>query len=329
MFIDILLLVVGLVLIIVGANYLTDGSVIIARKFNIPELLIGLTVIAIGTSTPELVVGITSALKGNTDMAVGNVLGSNIFNSLAIIGVTALIRPIRLTKENAFRNIPFGVITSIIFVVMVSSVLGVSFMPDSITRLQGAILLFGFTLFTYYTIRASRRPKVFNSEISDEITKEVKDSNPFTKKEFLSLPMIIGGLAALIFGGDLFLESAVSIAQNLGISEFIISITLMAGGTSLPELASCVVAARKGRSQMALGNVIGSNITNILLCLGASSLASPLSLSGVTIVDILLLGVSSLLLFITPFSFKKGQIDRSEAVILLLIYISYTIWLVL
>ncbi len=328
MLVDILILVGGLALIVLGANYLTDGAVVIARKFKISELLIGLTIIAVGTSTPELVVSVVSSLKGNGDMAVGNVLGSNIFNSLAIIGVVALIKPIRLTKENAYKNIPIGLFATLLLVIMASSVFGVGFMPKVITKWEGILLLLGYIFFTYYTVKISRKKSVQKSKLGADIKEEVLESVPRSTKDYLAVPMIIGGLVALVYGGDIFLESAVSIAKGLGVSEYIISITLMAGGTSLPELASCVVAARRGRSQMALGNVIGSNITNILLCLGASAAVNPLPIAGVTPVDLLLVTVASLLLLITPFSFKKAQIDRVEAAILLAVYIGYIIYIV-
>lgn len=327
MILDLLILLGGLILIILGANYLTDGSVIIARKFNVPELIIGLTIIAIGTSTPELVVSITSFIKGSSEMAIGNVIGSNIFNALVIIGVTALVRPIRLSRENTFRNIPLGIATSVFFIIITSSLLGVSFMPFKINRFEGILLLIGFFSFMYYTIVISQRGKKVQSieSVYEEEPKPRK--NIFGRDTILAFPMIFGGLAALIYGGDLFLESAVKIAKSVGISEYIISATLMAGGTSLPELASCVVAARRGKSQLALGNVIGSNISNILLVLGSAAAISPLSLMGVSMVDVVMLLVSSSLLIITPFTFKKGQIDRVEGCILITIYLCYVGWL--
>lgn len=332
---DLLILLAGLVLTILGANYLTDGSVIIARKFKVPELIIGLTIIAIGTSAPELVVSFASALKGNSEMAVGNVIGSNIFNAMMIIGITVLVRPIRLSRENRFRNIPLSIATSVVFLMMASSILGASFMPTTINRFEGVLLLAGFTAFILYTIKVARmeinkktkdRIMVADTTIVESI---IPEKSSFMRKEILAIPMIIGGLVALIFGGDLFLESAVNIAKTFGISEYIISVTLMAGGTSLPELVACVVAARKGRSQLALGNVIGSNITNILLVLGGAAIINPLSLAGITIVDISLVLISTVLLLITPYSFKKGQIDRVEGVILIVLYISYVLWLIL
>lgn len=332
--IDIILLIVGLTLTIVGANFLTDGSVIIARKLNVPELIIGLTIIAVGTSAPELVVSITSALKGSSEMAVGNVIGSNIFNSMMILGIVAIIKPIRLSRENRFRNIPLAIATSIVFLIMTLSIMGVKFMPVTINRLEGAILLIGYTLFILYTIKSARlemakktssnkvEPTIFEEE------KEAKEKKKFISKDFLAIPMIIGGLLGLIYGGDFFLESAINIAKKIGISEYIISVTLMAGGTSLPELVACVVAARKGSSQLALGNVIGSNITNILLVLGGAAIIEPLSLAGASIIDVFMLVLSTLLLFITPYSFKKGNIDRVEGAILVLIYVGYIFWLI-
>lgn len=319
---DILLLIVGLVLIIAGANYLTDGSVVVARRFNVSELVIGLTIIAIGTSTPELVVSVASAISGNTEMAVGNVVGSNIFNVLMIIGVTALVRPIRLSRENSFKNIPLAILTSFFFVIITSSVLGVEFMPLKINRFEGVLLLIGFVYFMRTTISGNK------SEPKSEMPPNEQEKLAIKRKTLLAIPMIVGGLGGLIFGGDLFLKSAVSLATALGISEYIISVTLMAGGTSLPELAACVMAAKKGRSQLALGNVIGSNISNILLVLGTAATISPLSLSDVTSVDLLLVLFSSVLLIITPFSFKRHQIDRKEGVILIMVYIGYVYWLI-
>lgn len=320
---DFLLLIAGLVLTILGANFLTDGSVVIARRLKVPELIIGLTVIAIGTSAPELVVSITSALKGNSEMAVGNVIGSNIFNTMIILGVVAIIKPIRLSRENRFRSIPLTVATSLIFFLMLSSILGVGFMPTHISHFEGAILLFFYALFIFYTISAARKGVIKKEEVIIETEKP-----KFFSKEKLAIPMIIAGLLGLIYGGDFVLESAVNIAKKIGISEYIISITLMAGGTSLPELVSSIVAARKGKSQLALGNVIGSNITNILLVLGASAVIKPLSLTGTTPMDIIMVVLSSALLILTPYSFKKGQIDRIDGVILCLIYIGYIYFLI-
>lgn len=318
---DILLLVLGLVLIIAGANYLTDGSVIVARRFNVPELVIGLTIIAIGTSAPELVVSVTSALSGNTEMAVGNVIGSNIFNALVIIGITALVKPIRLSRENSFRNIPLAIFTSLFFIAITSSVMGLSFMPVKINRLEGVLLLVGFIYFMYSTIGQTKNDKKTAPELtaSEQIAQK--------KKTLWAIPMIIGGLGGLIYGGDMFLKSAVAVAKSLGVSEYIISVTLMGAGTSLPELAACVVAARKGKSQLALGNVIGSNISNILLVLGAASVISPLSLEGISSVDLSLVLISSVLLIVTPFTFKRHQIDRIEGVTLILVYVGYIAWL--
>ena len=329
MTIEILILIGGLILIILGANYLTEGSVVIARKLNIPELVIGLTIIAIGTSTPELVVSITSAIKGNSEMAVGNVLGSNIFNALAIIGVTALVRPIRLSRENSFRNIPFGIATAVVFLIMTSSVLGVSFMPSKINRFEGVLLLIGFAVFIYYTISNTKKYQTSKVDSKKPVKKKTAQESKAAMKENVSaVLMIVGGLVALIYGGDFFLESAIKIAKAMNISEYVISMTLMAGGTSLPELASCIAAARKGKSQLALGNVIGSNISNILLVLGGAAVITPLNLTGVSQIDIIMLLISSTLLMLTPFTFKKHQIDRIEGTILIIIYIGYIFWLI-
>ncbi len=322
MIVDIITLIAGLALILVGANFLTDGSVTIARRFNIPQLLIGLTIVAIGTSTPEIVVSITSAYKGDTSMAIGNVLGSNIFNVLMILGITALIKPIRLSRENSFKNIPYAIATTLVFVILASSVFGLSFMPGTINRYAGVLLLIGFIFFMRTTIKGGKEPASSRKELTEE------EKKILTKKSLIAIPMILAGLGGLIYGGDLFLNGAVNIATALGMSNYIISVTLMAGGTSLPELASCIVAARKGHSQMALGNVIGSNISNILLVLGASAMFSPLDLTNVSAVDLIVLMLSTTLLIATPFAFKRHQIDRKEGVILIAAYIGYIVYLI-
>lgn len=311
---NVILLIVGLVLILVGANYLTDGSAALARRFNISEFIVGLTIVAIGTSTPELVVSVISALHGSGEMAIGNVTGSNLFNGLLILGITTLIRPVPLTSDNIKKDIPLGILASIVMVVVCCDVLLGSDLRNNIGRDEGIILLLLFVIFISYTIFSAKAPEV------EEAAEEQKPM-PI----WLMLIMIVGGLAGLVFGGNLFQTSAVEVARALGVSESMIAITLLAGGTSLPELAASAVSAFKGKSEMAMGNVLGSNISNIFLVLGASATITPLSLGGITMVDLLTVLGASILLWITAFSFKRNKIDRPEAVILIVAYIAY-IW---
>lgn len=311
---NVILLIVGLVLILVGANYLTDGSAALARRFNISEFIVGLTIVAIGTSTPELVVSVISALHGSGEMAIGNVTGSNLFNGLLILGITTLIRPVPLTSDNIKKDIPLGILASIVLLVVCCDVLLGSDLRNNIGRDEGVILLLLFVIFISYTIFSAKAPEV------EEAAEEQKPM-PI----WLMLIMIAGGLAGLVFGGNLFQTSAVEVARSLGVSESMIAITLLAGGTSLPELAASAVSAFKGKSEMAMGNVLGSNISNIFLVLGASATITPLSLGGITMVDLLTVLGASILLWITAFSFKRNKIDRPEAVILIVAYIAY-IW---
>ena len=314
---DILLLVVGLGLILAGANFLTDGSAALAQRFRVPEFIIGLTVVAVGTSTPELVVSLLSSIAGKSDVAIGNVVGSNIFNVFAILGVCALIRPLPLTSGNIRRDIPFGMAASLLLLSLVSDSFLRSGAADRIGRGDGLAMLALYILLIGYTIRQARR--------SGTVPTEAAETERRPMAGWLMAAMIAGGLAGLIFGGELFLDSATSIARKLGVSESVIALTLVAGGTSLPELASSVVSLVKGKSDMALGNVIGSNIANILLILGLSATIRPLTPGGITIVDFGTVALSSLLLFVTAFTFRRKAIDRWEGVLFLVIYIGY-IW---
>ena len=309
---DVFLLLVGLGLILGGANFLTDGSAALAQRFRVPEFIIGLTVVAVGTSTPELVVSVLSAAAGNSDMAIGNIVGSNIFNVFVIVGLCALVRPMALTRDNIRRDIPFGMIGSLILLAVTSDRLLHLGSADRIGRGEGIAMLLLYVALMWYTIRRTPRPAV------EEREKPVM-------KLGLALLLIVGGLAGLIAGGEMFLRSATAIARHLGVSESVIAITLVAGGTSLPELASSLVSLAKGKSDMALGNVLGSNIANILLILGVSATIHPLSMGGITIVDILMVVLSSLLLFVTAFTFRRKVIDRPEGAIFLAIYAAY-IW---
>lgn len=314
--IEIALLIAGLVMILLGANWLVNGSSSIAKRFGISEFVIGLTIVGIGTSSPEMVVSFLSSLQGKADMAIGNIVGSNIFNTLLILGITALISPLTITKSNLKRDIPLNIIVTVILILlgMNFTIFGVG--KNQLCRIDGVILLGIFILYLWSS---------FKSESSDE------ENNEEGIKEYsilMSAVMVAAGLASLIFGGKLFVNSATELAKMFGVSDKFIAITVMAAGTSMPELATCVVAALKGRGQLALGNVLGSNIANILLILGGSALISPLSFNGLTYVDIGIVLLCAAFIFASAFLFKKRQIDRYEGAILVLTEVGYMWYLI-
>ncbi len=311
---DILLLIVGLGLILAGANFLTDGSAAVAQRLRVPEFIIGLTIVAVGTSTPELVVSVLSAIAGKSDVAIGNIVGSNIFNVFVILGICALIRPLPLTRSTIRRDIPIGMVVSLLLFVLASDALLHLGPTDRLGRGDGILMLILYVALMWYTIRAAGRTE----EAPAEGTKA-------QMAPWLAAVMIVGGLAGLVFGGELFLDSATALTRQLGVSESVIAITLVAGGTSLPELASSVVSLVKGKADMALGNVIGSNIANILLILGLSATINPLTMGGITTTDLAVVILTSLLLFLTAFTFRRRAVDRWEGVIFLVIYALY-IW---
>lgn len=311
-----LYLIAGLALILAGANYLTDGSVALAERFRVPGFLIGLTIVAVGTSTPELVVSVLSALSGQGDMAVGNVVGSNLFNIFIILGICALIRPLPLTPQNIRRDLPVGVAASLVLcVVLADGVLGAGH-PARIGRIEGLAMLSLYILSVWTAARAARRGQPC-------------DDTPAARPTagWLMALMIVGGLAALVAGGEIFLRNAVIIARKLGVSESVIAITLVAGGTSLPELASSIVSVVKGRPDIALGNVVGSNIANILLILGLSATVAPLTPHGIDTVTLGAVVLGSLLLFAAAFTFRRRALDRWEGALLLAVYGAYLWWL--
>ena len=315
MTIQIFILLAGLLLILFGANWLVDGSSSVAKRFGISEFVIGLTIVGIGTSTPEMVVSFLSSLQGKADMAIGNIVGSNIFNTMMILGVTAMISPLVITRSNLKKDIPLNIIVTIILIV-----LGMNFTlfgqgKDQLCRIDGAILL---VIFVWYLWSS------FKSDTTDEEEREgIKEYSIL-----MSVILIIGGLAALIFGGRLFVNSATELAKMFGVSDKFIAITVMAAGTSMPELATCVVAALKGRGQLALGNILGSNISNILLILGGAALINPLSFNGMTHVDLGAVLLSSLFILASAYMFKKKQLDRFEGAALLLMEAGYMWYLI-
>ena len=326
---DILLLLIGLALILAGANFLTDGSAALAQRFRVPEFIIGLTIVAVGTSTPELVVSVLSALAGKSDVAIGNVVGSNIFNVFLILGICALIRPLPLTAGNIRRDIPFGVATSLLLLFLAMDSWYSAGAVDRIGRLDGVLMLVVYVLLMLYTIRETGRTAIPEpAAAAGAASSPDSDASSRPMAGWLMALMIVGGLAGLIFGGELFLDNATALARRMGVSDSLIAITLVAGGTSLPELASSIVSLVKGKSDMALGNVIGSNIANILLILGLSASIHPLTMGGITVVDLLVVLLSSVLLFLAAFTFRRRAVDRWEGVLFLLIYAAYIAYLI-
>ncbi len=316
MALQIFILLAGLSLILFGANWLVDGSSSIAKRFGISEFVIGLTIVGIGTSTPEMVVSFLSSFQGKADMAIGNIVGSNVFNTMMILGVTALIAPLAITKSNLKKDIPLNIIVTILLIL-----LGMNFTlfgkgQDQLSRIDGVILL---TVFAWY-IWTSFRSDTADSEEDGEGIKEYKTG--------ISVLLIVAGLAGLIIGGRLFVNSATELAKMFGVSDKFIAITVMAAGTSMPELATCVVAALKGRGQLALGNVLGSNISNILLILGGAALINPLSFSGMTYVDLGAVLLSAIFILGSAYFFRKKQLDRFEGIILLLMEAGYMWYLI-
>jgi cation:H+ antiporter len=315
---NILFLIIGLALIVAGAHYLTEGASGLAKKFRVSECVIGLTIVGFGTSAPELVVSVLSSIKGQSDMAIGNVVGSNTFNTLMILGITAIIRSIDFSKSNLSRDLPFAMLSTIVLIIMGSDVMLGANTMNVITRGEGLTLLCFFAIFMVYSFLTGRTEYTELEELAEP------DKFP---KVWLMAVMIVGGLAGLVFGGELFLDSATAIARNLGVSESVIAITLVAGGTSLPELATSVVAMVKGKGDLALGNIIGSNIFNIFLILGVSSVINPLTLGNILPGDLWVLLVTNILLFVFAVTFRKRAMDKPEGVISLVCYGAYVWWL--
>ncbi len=304
MIFDILLIIVGVSLVLFGADKLTEGASALARRMSVPEIIIGLTIVAAGTSAPELFVSIVSALKDTPDMAVGNVVGSNTMNAMLIVGCAAMVAPMTISRSTVKKDIPFSVGASILLILLaIDSALGI---------VDGIILLVGFAIFMAYTLMQA---KIGNSEA-------VKESSPIWK----NIVFIIFGLAGLVVGSNLFVDSASNVALSLGISEGVVGLTVVAGGTSLPELATSVVAARKGQSAIAIGNVIGSNVFNILLILGVTATISPMQIEGITTIDMAVMLVSVALVWL--FSFTKFTVERWEGALLVVGYIIYLCWLI-
>lgn len=309
---DYILLIIGLALITFCADLLTRGCVGMAARFRVPEFIIGLTVMAVGTSMPELTVSMMSALKGSSSMAIGNVTGSNIFNTLVILGICAMIKPVIISKENVRRDIPICIgVSLLLWIATADRLFGISDV-DTINRVEGIILLMLYVATIIYSIRSSKGAE-------DKGTSEPQMG--WVK----IVGFIIIGLAGLIFGGNLCLDSATAIARAWGVSESIIAITIVAAGTSLPELASSLSAIISKKPSLALGNILGSNIANILLILGASASIKPLTMGDITQLDLGMVVGSAILLMLSALVMGKRRITRFEGALFFAAYVTYVV----
>ncbi len=322
MLMNIIWLIIGLVLILVGANALIDGASSVARRMGISDLVVGLTVVAFGTSAPELVISVISAINGSPGLAVGNVVGSNIFNVLAIIGITALVRPIIVQKSVMSLEIPMVILSSMLLLILGNSGWINGSGINEVSRVSGILLLIFFLLFMRYTFASAKNPDL------DKQEEEKGEAEPILPM-WRSILYIIGGLAGLIWGGDRFVEGASGIAGALGVSEAVIGLTIVAAGTSLPELATSVVAATKVKPGLAVGNVIGSNIFNVLMVLGLSATIRPLPFGSIGNFDLLTLLGGSILFWLFGWLIKERTITRLEGAIMTACYVAYIAILVI
>jgi len=319
MLISVALIAVGFVLLIKGADFLVEGSSTIAKKFHIPEIIIGLTIVSIGTSMPELFVSVTSALDGHSDMALGNVIGSNIANMLLILGLSAIINSIAFKRETRLIEIPICLAVSIIFMILCN-------IGQDVSRTDAIILVVLFILFIGYTIVMSKKGEEFDKEEGETEEKDLQVYDKFsTLKNIIS---IIIGVVALKFGGDLTVNNSVKIAQMFNLSEKLISVTILAVGTSLPELVTSVSAAIKGKSDIAIGNIIGSNIFNMLFIIGTSALIKPMTYSLSYNKDLIIVIIATLILALFPVIPPKNKMSRMNGIVYLVLYIGYLVSLV-
>lgn len=310
MLLNALWIVVGVVLVLWGADRLTEGAVAVAERLRVLQIVIGLTIVALGTSMPELCVSVVSALKGTPDLAVGNVVGSNIFNALLIVGVAALVAPMTILRSTVFKDVPCALVASVVLLMMCQN-------DWVITRLDGAILFIFFLVFMRLTIKGATSAQPAPQAAEE---KEASAGKQPMKGWLAGLWMVVG-LAALIGGSNLFVGGATEVARALNVSDAVIGLTIVAGGTSLPELATSVVAAKKGNSGIAIGNVLGSNVLNILFILGLTGMISPMHIEGITNVDLYMMLVSTIMIWF--FSFTKYTIERWEGAVLVLTFGGY------
>ena len=303
---SILYIILGAVVVLWGADRLTDGATALAQRMKIPQIVIGLTVVAMGTSMPEFFVSLMSALHGTSDLAVGNIVGSNIFNTMAIVGIAAVVAPMPISRNTVRKDIPFAVLASALLLMMCYNL--------EISRWEAAVLFVVFIIFMVYTVRMGMKN-------GDE---QAIEQPPMAL--WKSVGLLILGLLCLVGGSDLFVNGAKSVAKMLGVSDAVIGLTVVACGTSLPELATSIVAARKGQSAIAIGNVIGSNVFNILMILGITGMVLPMNIQGITTLDLSVMMGSMVLVWL--FSFTKYTVERWEGALLTVGFIGYMTWLV-
>ena len=314
--VPILLTLAGLVLIIFGADGLVEGASGIARRFGLSEFIIGLTIVGMGTSAPEMVVSFIGAFEGNADVAIGNVAGSNIMNSLLIMGLTALILPMAITPTNRKVDIRINIVVTMLLILLGLKYTIFGLGEDGLTRWDGGILLVAFFSYMFLSIKGNK--------LDGEEEYSTKPRNIW-----LNVLFVVVGLGALVLGGTLFVDNATLLAKSMGVSDKFIAITILAGGTSMPELATCVTAAVKKKGQLALGNIIGSNIFNILLILGGSALIHPLSFNHITGVDLGVLLVSAFAFLTADYVGKKREIDRLDGALFLFVWMAYMAYLII
>ena len=322
---DYLLLVVGLGLLLLAANYLVDSSVAIAQRAKISNFIIGLTIVGVGTSAPELFVSVSSALSGSGDIAMGNVIGSNIANIFLILGVTAIIYPFDIERLQRHRDIPFLIIATLFVTLIANDTIVPGIKENQLSTLDGIVLLVCFVAYMcWVVVQKGKDPKKAMMEADEEAKSSLTGKAPW-----LLWGIALVSLVGLIFGGNLFLDSAKNLARAWGMSEAVIAITIVAVGTSLPELVTAIVAACKKNPQLALGNVIGSNLFNLMFILGTASTVQSMTFVDINIIDYMMMFLAAILLFIVVLTFKKDKMDRVEGIIFFAAYVGYTVYLLL
>lgn len=346
MAINIVLLVLGVIIVLKGADWLTDGAVNIATRFGVSQMVIGLTIVAMGTSMPEFCVSMVSALKGTPDLAVGNVVGSNTLNTLLIVGCSALVAPIMVKRSSVKRDIPFAVVASLLMLLFC--------LDGAIGRVDAAVLFAGFCLFMFVTLKYAKTTEEHAASVAtmgaamataaaaSTSVSEASTSHTSAPKASTSQPsapeasvasmlkavvMLVVGLLCLIAGSNMFVDNASFVASSLGVSDAVIGLTIVAGGTSLPELATSMVSAKKGNSDIAIGNVIGSNVFNILMIIGITGLVKPMHIAGITTLDLIMMLASMLLMWF--FCRTTYKVKRWEGAVLTIVYLAYLTWLVM
>lgn len=309
------ILLVGFVLLIKGADFFVEGSSAVAKKLRIPSIIVGLTIVAMGTSMPELAVSVTAALAGNNEIAVSNVVGSNLFNLLVVCGTCSLFAPLAISKSTLKSDFPLSIVCAVILLIM--GIIGMK-----VDRVDGVLLLVIFVTYIAILIRQALKARVANNDVAEQDVENKKEI-----PVWLCIIFIVGGIAAIKFGGDFVVDGASTIAQKLGMSQTLVGLTVVAVGTSLPELVTSIVASRKNEVDMALGNVIGSNLFNILLILGTAGAISPMAFIQDNIFDLIVLIVVSLLVYV--FAWTKQKLEKKEGIIMLLIYVAYMVYAVI